>query len=79
MSDNPTVAQKSDIQVDDANTLQQTRETSVENVASEQEKERSIEDVCDDMLKKVYEYFDGDLTGQYHLKLISKSSKIQHL
>ena len=31
----------------------------------ELEKAKPIEDVCDDMLKKVFDYFNGELTGLF--------------
>ena len=31
--------------------------------ATEEDKEKPIEDVCDSMLEKVFDYFNGELTG----------------
>ena len=31
--------------------------------ASDQDNEKPIEDVCTNMLEKVFEYFNGELTG----------------
>ena len=38
----------------------------VKSEVDEHEKAKPIEDVCDDMLKKVFDYFNGELTGLYY-------------
>lgn len=67
MSENPTDPLQADLALGEGATTQENDDSSQDHVVAD--KENSIENVCDDMLKKVLDYFNGELTGLFFIGL----------